>query len=146
MKSLMKRSSDFFPAVPSLIDEFFNRNWLDSTLGTGRTVPAANISENDEEILIELAAPGMRRDDFKIEVDNAQLTISCERDESSEHQRGRSTRREFSYQSFERTFALPSAEVKRDKIQAKYVDGILRVSVPKTEEAKKKAARQIQVA
>jgi HSP20 family protein len=149
MNSLMKSNQEFFPAVPSLIDEFLNRDWFDSTLARlngSSTTPAVNVSETDDELLIEMAAPGMKREDFRIELDSNLLTISSERNGSSEEKRGNRTRREFNYESFQRSFTLPSAEVKGDKISAKYVDGILRVSIPKTEEAKKKAARQIAIA
>src|SRR5690348_9552180 len=114
MNSLMKSNTDCFPAVPSLIEEFFNRNWLDSSLGTRRngspTLPAVNIAANNEEILIDVAAPGMKRDDFRVEVDNNLLTIPSERNDSSEEHRGSYTRREFHYRAFERSFNLPSSE------------------------------------
>jgi HSP20 family protein len=149
MNNLMKSSTDLFPAVPSLIDEFFNRNWLDSALGTPRngspTLPAVNVIENNDEILIEVAAPGMKRDDFKVEVDNNLVTISSERNDTAEERKGDYTRREFNYQAFQRSFTLPSSEVKGDKIHAKYADGILRITIPRTEESKKKAARQISI-
>src|SRR4051812_33709025 len=142
MNNLMKTSTDFFPAVPSLIDEFFNRNWQDSGLGSRRngtpTLPAVNVIENNEEILIEVAAPGLRRDDFRIEVDNDMLIISSEHNDATDERRANYTRREFNYQAFQRSFTLPSSEVKGDKIHAKYADGILRIAIPRTEESKKK--------
>jgi HSP20 family protein len=96
--------------------------------------------------MIEVAAPGMKRDDFKIELDNDVLTISSKREDSYEEKDGNYTRREFSYQSFQRSFSLPQNRVKGDEITAKYVDGVLRITVPKTEDAKVKPAKQIAVA
>ena len=150
MKSLVKSNNgQFFPTIPSLLDDFFNRDWLDSSLAnwrvSGATLPAVNVMESNDEFRIEVAAPGMKRNDFKVELDNNVLTISSERQEQSENKDGSYTRREFSYQSFQRSFALPENKVLGDKISARYVDGILHVSVPKSEDAKVKPARQIAV-
>jgi HSP20 family protein len=152
MKSLMRNSSSLFPAIPSLLDEFLNRDWRDSSLGTWRssapTLPAVNVREDSDELVIELAAPGMKREDFKVELDNDVLTISSEQQESDEasDQDGNYTRKEFSYHAFQRSFQLPANKVKGNEISAKYIDGILRVVVPKTEDAKRKPARHIAVA
>ncbi|HYC85112.1 MAG TPA: Hsp20/alpha crystallin family protein [Chryseosolibacter sp.] len=149
-KSLVKSNGDLFPAIPSLLDNFFGRDWLDSTMANWRTVdaslPAVNVRETNDDYTIEVAAPGMKRNDFKIELDNDVLTISSQREDSREEKDGNYTRREFSYQSFQRSFSLPQNRVKSDEIQAKYVDGILRITVPKTEDAKAKPAKQIAVA
>jgi HSP20 family protein len=152
MKSLVKSNGDFFPALPSLIDDFFTRDWLDSSLAnwrvTGATLPAVNVMETNDEFRIELAAPGMKRSDFKVELDNNVLTISSEREDHSEQkdERGNYTRKEFSYRSFQRSFSLPENKVLGEKITARYLDGILYVTVPKSEEAKVKPAKQIAVA
>lgn len=149
-RSLMGTSGSLFPAVPSLLDDFFSRDWLDSTMAdwrtSGSTLPAVNVQDTNDEYMIEVAAPGMKRDDFKIELDNNVLTISSQREDSREEKDGNYTRREFSYQSFQRSFSLPQNKVKGDGITAKYVDGILRITVPKTENAKVKPAKQIAVA
>ncbi len=89
----------------------------------------------------------MTKDDFEVELDNDKLLISAHRENQHEEkdQDGNYTRREFSYQSFKRSFSLPERVVKDDKISAKYSDGILHITVPKTEEAKVKPARQIQI-
>lgn len=152
MKSLVKSNGGFFPALPSLIDDFFTRDWLDSSLAnwrvTGATLPAVNVMETNDEFRIELAAPGMKRSDFKVELDNNVLTISSEREDHSEQkdERGNYTRKEFSYRSFQRSFSLPENKVLGEKITARYLDGILYVTVPKSEEAKVKPAKQIAVA
>lgn len=152
MKSLVKSNNgEFFPAIPALFDDFLNRDWLDSSLGnwrtSGTTLPAVNVMETSDDFRIEVAAPGMKRDDFKVELDNNLLTISSERKDQSEEKDSGSgyTRKEFSYQSFQRSFALPENKVLGDKISARYGDGILYVTVPKSEEAKVKPARQIEV-
>ena len=95
--------------------------------------------------MIEVAAPGMKREDFKIELDNDVLTISSNREERQEEKDGNYTRKEYSYQSFQRSFSLPQNSVKVDEIKANYVDGILKITIPKTEDAKKKPAKQITV-
>jgi HSP20 family protein len=150
-RSLVKSNGGLFPAVPSLIDDFFGRDWLDSTLSnwktTSATLPAVNVRETNDEFRIEVAAPGMKRDDFKVELENNVLTISSEREDSTEenHRDSNYTRREFSYQSFQRSFSLPQEKVKGEEIVAKYSDGVLHVTIPKTEEAKTKPAKQIAV-
>lgn len=151
MKSLVKSNGDLFPAIPALFDDFFTRDWLDSSLAnwraSGATLPAVNVMETNDDFRIEIAAPGMKRSDFKVELDNDVLTISSERQQQNEQKDpgGNYTRREFSYQSFQRSFSLPENKVLGDKIAARYVDGILHVTVPKAEEAKLKPAKQIAV-
>ncbi len=151
MKTLVKSNGTFFPTIPSLIDDVFNRDWLDSSLAnwrvSGATLPAVNVMETNDEYKIEVAAPGMKRSDFKVELDNNVLVISSERQDSTDEKdsKGNYTRREFSYRSFQRSFSLPENKVVGDKISAKYADGVLYVTVPKAEEAKVKPAKQITV-
>jgi HSP20 family protein len=151
MKSLVKSNETFFPTIPSLFDDFFTRDWLDSSLAnwrvSGATLPAVNVMETNEDFKIEVAAPGMKRNDFKVQLDNNVLTISSQREDKTEEKdaSGNYTRREFSYQSFQRSFALPENKVLGDKISARYIDGVLHVTIPKSEEAKVKPARQIAV-
>ena len=151
MKSLVKSNGTLFPTTPSILDDFFTRDWLDSSLAnwreSGASLPAVNVMETNDDFQIEVAAPGMKRSDFKVELDNNVLTISSQRENKSEEKdsNGNYTRREFSYQSFQRSFALPENKVLGDKISAKYIDGILHVTVPKSENAKVKPAKQIAV-
>ena len=151
MKSLMKSNGTIFPAIQSLFDDFFTRDWVDPSLAnlpmSGATLPAVNVVESNDDFRIEVAAPGMKRDDFKVELDNNVLTISSEREDKNEEKDadGNYTRREFSYQSFRRRFALPEHKVLGDRIAARYADGILHVTVPKSEVAKVKPAKQIAV-
>ena len=138
-----------FPTVPSLWDSFFGRDLfdLDNASATGTTLPAVNIKENNDEYYVEVAAPGMKKSDFKIELDNNLLVISSEKEDSYDEkdEQGKYTRREFSYQAFKRSFTLPRT-IEGEKINAKYNDGVLRIVIPKKEEAKNKPARQIQIA
>lgn len=151
MNSMVRSNNTLFPTIPSLFDNFFTRDWLDSSLAnwkeSGATLPAVNVKESNDDFRIEVAAPGMTRDDFKVELDNNVLTISSEREEKNEEKdaKGNYTRREFSYQSFQRSFSLPESKVLGDKISARYSDGILYVTVPKSEEAKVKPAKQIAI-
>lgn len=151
MKSLVKTNGTYFPSIPSLFDDFLTRDWLDSSIAnwreSGATLPAVNVMESNEDFRIEVAAPGMKRNDFKVELDNNVLTITSQREDTSgeKDSNGKYTRREFSYQSFQRSFALPENKVQGDKISARYVDGILHVTVPKSENAKVKPAKQIAI-
>lgn len=153
MKSLMKSNNGtMIPSIPSLLNDFLANDWLSSPFGnwrtSGTTLPSVNVRETNDAFHIEVAAPGMKRDDFKVELDNNFLTISAEVEQKNENtdERDGYTRREFSYQSFQRSFALPENKVEGEKIAAKYVDGILNITVPKKEEAKPKPAKQIKVA
>lgn len=151
MNSMVRSNNTLFPTIPSLFDDFFRRDWLDSSLAnwkaSGATLPAVNVKESNDDFQIEVAAPGMTRDDFKVELDNNVLTISSEREQKNEEkdEKGNYTRREFSYQSFQRSFSLPESKVLGDKISARYSDGILYVTVPKSEDAKVKPAKQIAI-
>jgi HSP20 family protein len=151
MKTLVRTNGNLFPAMPSLLNDFFTDDWFDPSLtnwrSSGATLPAVNVRETNDEFRIEVAAPGMKRDDFKVELDSHVLTISSQREDKREEkdQEGNYTRREFSYQSFQRSFTLPEEKVEGEKIAARYADGILHVTVPKKETAKVKPAKQITV-
>lgn len=143
--ALMRRSG-FFPSIPSLFDDFWTKDLFDVSdfSSTGTTIPAVNIKETNDNFTVEVAAPGMKKDDFHVELDNDMLIISSEKKDEMEDKGGDYTRREFSYQSFRRSFTLPNT-VEADKIKAKYDDGVLNLVIPKKEEAKKKPARQISI-
>jgi HSP20 family protein len=110
----------------------------------GTTVPSVNIQETDKNFLFEFAAPGLERKDFTIEVDNHVLTISSEKEESKDEKDNGYRRKEYSYNSFKRSFSLPE-NVKEESIDAKYENGILKVTVPKETEAKVQTAKKITV-
>lgn len=148
--SLIRRN-DPFPRMTSLFDDFFandGRNWgINNFSATNTTLPAVNIKETGEAFEVEMAAPGMNKDDFRIELDGNQLTISSEKHTEDEQKEGdRYTRREFSYQSFQRVFQLPKDVVDSDKIGARYENGVLHLVIPKKEEARQRPPRMIQVA
>lgn len=149
MKTLVRQNPTLFPSLPSLLEDFFNRDWADSTLANGNysaTLPAVNVRETNDDYIIEVAAPGMKRDEFKVELDNNVMTISSTREEKQEDQsNGEYTRREFNYQSFQRSFTLPENKVEGEKISARYMDGILHITVPKKDEAKVKPVKQISI-
>ena len=133
-----------------LIDRFFDTDLFDWTSKnyskTNTTLPSVNVKENDNEFSIEVAAPGFDKNDFKIEVHNDVLTVSSEKQTENEtkDESERYTKREFSYQSFSRSFSLPLT-ADGDKVEAVYDKGILTVSIPKKEEAKPKAPRAIEI-
>ena len=125
-------------------NEFFN-DFFDNALTTDYrkgSVPAVNISESDEGFHLEMAAPGFIKEDFKLSVENDVLTVSAEKKSEKDEKGKKFTRREFSYSSFRRSFTLPEM-VDTDKIQAAYENGLMTVDLPKKEEAKPQAPKQI---
>lgn len=134
--------------LPNLWDNFFNRDvfgWDTNFANEGQSLPAVNIKEKNDNFLVEMAAPGMKKSDFKIELDGTALTISSEHQSEKNDEDGSYNRKEFSYRSFYRTFHLPKEVVDADKIKAWYEDGILKLEIPKKEEAKQKPPRLIDV-
>lgn len=147
---LLKGNSNLMNQMPLLFDDIFNRdifNWgLSNFSNTNTTIPAVNIKETPENFEVEVAAPGMSKKDFKIELDGNMLTISSEKtNEREDKENEKYSRKEFSYQSFYRTFNLSKDVVDVDKIQARYENGLLQLLVPKKEEAKQKPPRLIQI-
>jgi len=139
-----------YSSFPSLIDKFFEGNMMDwnnwNFAGLNSTLPAVNVSENQDEYRLDVAAPGLQKGDFKLNYDNGRLTISSERKDEKEEKEGDSvTRREFSYQSFQRSFTVPENVINADKITEKYDNGILHVVLPKREEVKPKPAKEIKI-
>jgi HSP20 family protein len=131
---LMKRNENF-PAWSNFFNDFFNRDWMDWTnrnfSETNTTLPSVNVKEGEDGYEVEMAAPGLGKKDFKIELSHGILTISSEKKAENETKKGQQfTRREFSYQSFSRSFYLPHT-VDSEKISAKYDNGILKVLIPK---------------
>ena len=148
--TLARLSNNWFPSTPSFFDRFFEGDLMDwnrnNFSSTNSTLPAVNVKESDNEFLIEVAAPGMSKNDFKIEYDNGQLTISSEHKDKKEEKEGEKvTRREFSYQSFCRSFEVVDNVVDNQNIKAKYQDGILYITLPKREEIKPRPAKQIEI-
>jgi len=132
-----------------MFDDFFGRelfNWGNGNYSsTSTTMPSINIRETADNYEVEVAAPGMDKKDFKITLDGNLLTISSLKQQSSEETDDRYTRKEFSYQSFQRSFELPKDVVDQDNINARYENGLLHLSIPKKEEAKKQAPKMIEI-
>lgn len=127
--------------MPPVFDDFFRpfSQWFDDSSLVRRVanMPAVNIRENGDHYQVSIAAPGLKKEDFHIDVENNTLTISSEKEEEEE-QETRFTRREYSYTAFSRSFGLPD-DVKQDAIDAQYENGELRITLPRKEEAKKAA-------
>jgi HSP20 family protein len=143
--ALMKFSNQF----PSMFDRFFENDLFDWSTrhfsDTNTTLPSVNIKEDVNGFEVDMAAPGFEKKDFKIELLNNLLTISSEKKIETETKEGQQfTRQEFSYQSFSRSFTLPNT-VEGDKIMAKYENGILKLTIPKKEEAKPKPVKKIEI-
>jgi len=132
--------------VPAYWDDFFNDrffNHLNSTNSKGHS-PAVNISEDDKGYTIEVAAPGIARKAFNLEIENDVLTISTENKENKEENKQNFLRREFNYQTFKRSFQFPET-IDQEQIKASHDVGILTLTLPKKEEVVQKAPRQIEV-
>ena len=134
--------------LPSLLSNFFDNDKI-STNGWferefNQTLPALNIKENAKEFSIELAAPGYKKNDFKIVSEDGVLSISAEKKEEKNEEKKFFTRKEFSYESFTRTLKLPENSLP-DKIDAKYEEGILKMNLPKKEVTVSKNKKEIKV-
>lgn len=128
---------------PSLFNDFFDRFWASDE--TSQWVPAVNVIERPDDYRLEVAAPGMNKEDFRVEVDNGVLSISGERREERKDENENLARREFYYGSFRRAFTLPDG-ADPNKVSATYQNGILTVTLPKMEEAKRKPKKQVEIA
>jgi HSP20 family protein len=132
-----------------VFEEFFKpwNDWFEksSSFGKMTTVPPVNIIEKENDYVLSLAVPGMKKEDFKIALDGVILTIGSAKEEDREEKEDRFTRREYNFLSFSRSFTLPE-DVKPENIEAKYEDGVLKIVLPRKEEVKQNTAmRQIAV-
>jgi HSP20 family protein len=138
MNTLTKR--DGHETMSPWLRDFFNvENMFPRDLWnpTGQSLPAVNISEDDKNYLVEVMAPGFKKEDFKVNVEDDALIISAEAKNETTEQNKRYSRREYSYNSFTRSFRLPE-NAKSDTVDATYKDGVLKLNIPKTNtEAKK---------
>lgn len=141
--SLVRRNSGFFP---SFLDTMAREDWFGGLERLSDTIPAVNIKELEKAFALELAVPGMKKEDFKIELDKDVLTVSAEvSDESKAEQDAQYSRREFKYDSFKRVFTLPKA-IDKDQINASYTDGVLNLTLPKLEAALPAPKRLVEIA
>lgn len=139
--SLTKRNEVLFPV---LMNEIFRPDWFGGTHNETTAIPAVNIKENEENFELELFVPGRNKDELIIEIDNSVLTVSSETKKEEEESKENFTRREFTLSSFKRAFTLPET-VATDKIEATYINGVLKFNLPKKEEALPKPKRKIEL-
>ncbi len=132
-------------SLTNMVDEFFNRG-IGELIGYDHafSVPSVNVVEKPDSFMLEVAAPGLEKGDFKVSVENGCLNISAHKEKKEEVKEGRYTRREFNYTSFQRSFNLPEG-VKPEEVQAAYENGILKVTLPKKEVARAEDARVIEI-
>lgn len=132
--------------LPSLMDDFFKpwNEWFGNGNNGMFTVPGVNISETKERYTLEVAAPGLKKEDFKINVDGKILTASASSEAKKEEKDEKFNRMEYNYHSFSRSFTLPD-EVLKDKIEAQYEDGVLKIHLPRKAEPEAPPAAAITV-
>jgi len=148
--TIVKRNGNLQRHFPTFFDDLFNRdifNWeLTNYSDTNTTIPAVNIKETPENYEVEVAAPGMDKKDFNVQLEGNLLTISSEKQmEKEQNEDSRYVTREFSYQSFSRTFTLQKDVIDTEKILATYNNGVLQLIIPKKEEARQRGPRRIAI-
>lgn len=141
--NLIKRNSNLI--LPSLLDEIFKPDWNGGIQNFNTSIPAVNIKETETGFKLELFAPGLKKEDFNIEIDQRMLSISSEIQTETEENNETYSRKEYTLNSFKRTFNLPET-VNFDAIEANYENGILNLRLPKREEALPKPKRLIEIA
>lgn len=141
--SLIKwnKREDLFPSFSSMFDDFWGRDYL-KAMDIGTSVPAVNVSENENTYMLDMAVPGAKKEDFNLEIDGNSLRISSEHKEEKKEDDKHFSRREFQYSSFERRFTLPD-NTDKSAINANYENGILKISIPKRES--EKASKRIEI-
>lgn len=144
---LIRKNNGFPAAFNSNLDHLFGDDLFSLPKAAARwnNLPPVNISETDDQFSVDLAAPGFNKSDFKINLDNNLLTISAERKEEKASKESNFSRREFIQDSFSRAFNLPENKINEKDILANYDNGVLNISLPKKEEAKKQAAKMIEI-
>ena len=130
--------------LPGFDDDDFLKDFFD--FESNPSVPEVNVREKQDEYVIELAAPGLNKKDFNVNVQNNVLVVSSEKEDKDEKKDDNDNflRREFSYSSFQRSFSLPEG-VKPDDINAKHENGVLYVTIPKKDELKQQPSKQIEI-
>ena len=142
MTPMMRRNAAW---LPSVFNDFFDTEYMPKA---NCTAPAINVKENDKAYIVELAAPGMKKEDFNVHLnDEGNLVVKMEKKQENkeEDKNARYLRREFSYSKYEQTLILPD-DVEKEQISAKVEHGVLTIDLPKTAAAQKKPARQIDIA
>lgn len=144
--SNVAKTNRAFPAFSSLWEDFFKNDLFDWGRQNGGNLPSVNVKETDKDFRIDMAAPGLKKEDFRIEVKNNVLTVSSEKKEEKEQKddEGNYLRKEFSYQSFSRSFSLPQ-NADEDAIDASYGDGILHIRINKQQPAPAVSGKTIDI-
>ena len=152
MYSFIKNNSDKnlsrFNEFPSFFDDVLTREFFHKTKRSGfNTMPSVNIKESEKSFDLELAAPGLDKKNFKLDLNEDKLTISSVHETSTEEKNDSESfsRREFNYHSFSRSFVLPEKVIDKEAISASYENGILKVTLPKKEKAVVNQNREIQI-
>ena len=128
--------------LPEVVNDFFYNNNMPKTYATA---PAINVLENENEYIVELAAPGLRKEDFDISINNdGDLVIKMEKKNEVKDEKAHYLRREFAYSKYEQTLILPD-DVNKDEVGARMSDGVLNITLPKLNKTVQKVARQIEV-
>ena len=138
---LVKRHSNF---LPTLVSDFWGEDLFPAFEQERSLTPAVNIIEGNNEFRVEVAAPGLCKEDFKVHVEKNVLEISSEKKDEKVIEDKKYLRKEFYYSEFKRTFSLPST-VDSEKIKATYKDGVLMVEIPKKDEAVINPRKQITI-
>lgn len=133
------------PVIPTSFDDFFREFSLPNFSRSNTTLPAVNITENENEFIVKVAVPGMDKKDFNINLDNNILTIQSEKETKTDESELNYTHKEYSYESFKRTFTLPKNVVDNENVMATYKNGELEILIPKLEIAKPKPVKLIEV-
>ena len=147
MTTLTKRENREWQ-LPSLIsnlmdsDRLFNMDFPFSDIG--KNMPAVNIKENNKTFIIEMAVPGMKKEDFHVNIENNVLTVSAEKETTEEKTSENYARKEYNFNSFSCSFTLPDY-VKHENLEGKYDNGVLKITIPKKEEAINKAPMEIKI-
>ena len=132
MSTLVKSKTNGFPSLKSMMEDFWNTDkFFDKSFFNGETLPAVNIKNTKNHYEVEVAAPGFKKEDFKVTTENGLLTISAETTSEKNEEKESYTRREFSRSSFTRTFSLPD-DVQEEDVNAKYRDGLLTIDLKKS--------------
>ncbi len=145
--TLLRRAHNGYPTFTNLFEDIFSNVDNGHIFKNNETLPSVNIAEDNNGFKIEFAAPGLTKEEFKIDLDNNVLTVGSEKKEEKEEKEESNknfTRREFNYSSFTRSFTLPDSAY-GEKITAEYQNGILNIEIPKREEAKVKPVREIEI-
>ncbi len=139
------KKNDLVPSISRFIDDEWNNlvNWKNTNFSS--SLPAVNISETKDSFEVEMAAPGMKKEDFQIDLENGMLNIKSEKESKSEKKDDKYVRKEFNYQSFQRSFSVDDKIIDQDKIKATYDNGLLHISIPKKEDAKMQHAKKINI-